>query len=239
MKSEGYGAWTLIRLVVILGLLIGVGTANAQSHFYMRVAPEMGRTTVEHTKKVTIQGGSSSSTSASSGLSLLGTVAAGLSSSLPRNWLLRGEVEGVVSGQRKLEGTISPTTSGNVHDVWPGRWDYKDLAGVGGNILFGRRVAGGVAEVYLLGGVRRSWTEFATGGIDPETGVAGEDRERLGRWSWAIGAGTTLRLKWPLDFRVRYLPSVTDWIIDAPDLRLDYRYKTSGVLVSVGIHLFG
>ena len=225
-------------LALAAGLHVGMGAAEAQSRFYMRVAPEMGATTVEHTKRVTIQGGSSSSTSSSSGLSILGNVAAGLHLSLSRNWLMRGEVEGVVSGQRTLEGTISPTTSGNVHDVWPGRWDYSDLAGVGGNFLVGRGIAAGLAEVYALGGIRRSWTEFATGGTNPETGVADEDRERLGRWSWGIGGGTTLRLKWPVDFRVRYFRSITDWAIDVPDLRLDYRYKTSGVLISVGIHLF-
>ena len=177
--------------------------------------------------------------SSSSGLELLGNVAGGVHLSLPRNWLVKGEVEGVVSARRNLDGTISPTPNGNVHDVWPGRWDYSDLAGAGGNVIFGRGVAAGLAEIYALGGIRRSWTEFATGGTNPETGVAGEDRERLGRWSWGIGAGTTLRLKWPVDFRVRYFRSVTDWIIDVPDLRLDYRYKTNGVLISVGIHLFG
>ena len=238
MKTDCRGPSALTLLALLASLHIGVGAADAQSRFYVRVAPEMGATTVEHTKKVTIQGGSSSSTSSSSGLSLLGNVSAGLRLSLTRNWLMRGEVEGVVSSQRTLDGTISPTTSGNVHDVWPGRWDYSDLAGAGGNIILGRGLAAGLAEVYALGGIRRSWTEFATGGTNPETGVAGEDRERLGRWSWGIGGGTTLRLKWPVDFRVRYFRSITDWVIDVPDLRLDYRYKTSGVLISVGIHLF-
>ena len=238
LKTDGRSPWGLIGLVVVAGLYGGAGTANAQSRFYMRVAPEMGGITVEHTKKVTIQGGSSSSTSSSSGLSLFGNVAAGLRLGLPRNWLVGGEVEGVVSGQRMLEGTISPTPNGNVHDVWPGRWDYRDLVGAGGNIILGRSIAASLAEVYFVGGVRRDWTEFATGGTNPETGVAGEDRERLGRWSWGIGAGTTLRLKWPVDFRVRYFDSLTDWIIDSPDLRLDYRYKTNGVLISVGFHLF-
>ena len=223
---------------LVAGLCVGVGAANAQTRFYMRVAPEMRGIEVEHTKKVTIQGGSSSSTSSSSGLSLLGSVAAGLNLSLARNWILGGEVEGVVSSRGKIEGTIAPTSSGNIHDVWPGRWDYSDLAGAGGNIILGRGVAAGLAEIYVLGGVRRNWTEFATGGTNPETGVAGEDRERLGRWSWGIGAGTTLRLRWPLDFRVRYFRSVTDWTIDAPDLRLDYRYRTNGVLVSAGVRLF-
>ena len=48
------------------------------------------------------------------------------------------------------------------------------------------------------------------------------------RWPWAIGAGTTLRLKWPVDFRVRYFRSRTDWVVVAENLRLDYRYTASG-----------
>ena len=229
----------VIGLLAWVSLCTGVGNARAQSPFYFRVAPEIGAITVEHTKKVTIEGGSSSSTSASTGLALAGSVGAGLRFGLPGNWRLSGEVEGIVSSRRKLEGTISPTRSGNVHDVWPGRWDYKDLAGVGGNVILGREVAAGLAEVYVLGGMRRTWTEFATGGTNPETGVAGEDRERLGRWPWSIGAGITLRLKWPVDFRVRYSRSLTDWVIGGENVRLDYRYRTNGVLVRVGIHVFG
>ena len=239
MKTRERGPWTLMGLLLAAGLHVQSGTADAQSRFYLRVAPEIGQIRVEHTKKVTIQGGSSSSTSASSGLALLGNLSAGLDLSLSRNWFLGGEVEGVVSSRRKLEGTIFPTPNGNVHDVWPGRWDYRNLAGAGGNLLLGRGVAAGLAQVYALGGIRRSWTEFASGATNPETGVAGEDRERLGRWSWGIGAGTTLRLKRPVDVRVRYFRSLTDWVVDASDVRLDYRYKTNGVLISVGIRLFG
>ena len=97
-KLDGRSRWAPIGLVLVSGLSIGAGTANAQSGFYLRVAPEMGRTTVEHTKKVTIQGGSSSSTSSSSGLSLFGNVAAGLRLGLTQNWLVGGEVEGECGG---------------------------------------------------------------------------------------------------------------------------------------------
>jgi len=238
VKTHERVPWTLIGLLVVAELCVAVGETRGQSPFYLRVAPEIGTITVEHTKKVTIGRGSSSSTSSSSGLELAGSVAAGLRLGLPGNWLVGSEFEGIVSSQRKLEGTIYPTRSGSVHDVWSGRWDYSDLAGAGGNIILGRRVAASLADVYVLGGIRRTWTEFATGGTNPETGVAGEDRERLARWPWAIGAGTTLRLKWPMDFRVRYFRSLTDWTIVAENLRLDYRYTTNGVLISVGIHVF-
>ena len=95
--------------------------------------------TVEHTKTVTTPPvGSSSSTSSSSGLALAGILSAGLRLTLSGNWLVGGELEGVFPNQHKLEGTIVPTPNGNVHDVWPGQWDFSDLFGAGGNIIFGR-----------------------------------------------------------------------------------------------------
>ena len=228
----------IVCLVAAAILYVGVGDAHAQSAFFLRLAPEAGRTTVEHTKKVTIGEGSSSSTSSSSGLALASNLSAGLRLKLPGNWLLGGEVEGVVSGRRNLNGTISPTPNGNVHDIWPGQWHFKNLSGAGGNIIFGRRLGDGRSQVYLCGGRRRTWTEFASGWTNPETGEPGEDRDRLGRWPWTIGVGTTLHLRLPVDFRVRYSRSHTDWTIVDQGFRLDYRYTASGVLVSVGVHIF-
>ena len=239
MKSHAHGTGILSGWIAVALLCSGIGDARGQSPFYLRVGAEAGTVTVEHTKKVTIEGGSSSSSSSSTGAALAGSVAFGARLGLPGNWLAGGELEAVVSSRRMLEGAISPTRSGDVHDVWPGRWDYSDLAGAGGNLILGRRVAAGLADIYVLGGIRRTWTEFATGGTNPETGVAGEDRERLARWPWSFGAGTTLRLKWPVDFRVRYVRSITDWVVADESVRLDYRYSTHGVLVSIGIHVFG
>lgn len=238
MQSHKRGPDLWIGLIAVAVLCSGIGDACGQSPFFLRVGAETGRVTVEHTRKVTIGGGSSSSTSSSTGAALAGNVAFGALLGLPGSWLVGGELEAVVSSRRMLEGTISPTRSGNVHDVWPGRWDYSDLGGAGGNIILGRRVAAGLADLYVLAGIRRAWTDFATGGTNPETGVAGEDRERLGRRPWSIGAGTTLRLKWPVDFRVRYIRSTTDWVVADESVRLDYRYSMNGVLVSVGIHVF-
>ena len=137
-------------LIAIASLCVGLGEAQAQSAFFLRLAPEVGWITVEHTKKVTLQEGSSSSTSSSSGLALAGTLSAGLRLNLPGNWLLGGDVEGVVAGRRKLEGTIAPTLTGNIHDIWPGQWNFSDLAGAGGNIIFGRRLGAGRSQVYLF-----------------------------------------------------------------------------------------
>ena len=78
LKTHQHSAWVPIRLVLVAGLYFGAGGADPQSNFYLRVGPEMGRISVEHTKKVTIQGGSSASTSPSSGLSIFGNVAAGM-----------------------------------------------------------------------------------------------------------------------------------------------------------------
>ncbi len=238
METHDCSPGTLIGLLAVVSLCIGVGDADAQSSFFLRLAPEVGRTTVEHTKKVTIQGGSSSSTSSSSGLALAGTLSGGLRLKLPGNWHVGGEIEGVVSSRRKLKGTILPTPNGNVHDVWPGQWDFSDLSGVGGNILLGRRLGDSRSRVYVFSGIRRMWTEFASGATNPASGVAGEDRERLGRGPWTIGAGTTLGLKWPVDFRVRYSHSLTDWAIVEESVRLNYRYTASGVFISVGFYIF-
>ena len=80
------------------------------------------------------------------------------------------------------------------------------------------------------------WSEFATGGTDPETGIAGEDRTRMARWPASVGAGFTLGSnRWPADLRIIYTRSTTDWLITQPGLRLDYRYVTSGVAFSVRI----
>ena len=230
--------WAGIGLLAAASLCVGVGDAHAQSAFFLRLAPEAGWITVEHTKKVTIQGGSSSSTSSSSGLALASNLSAGLRLKLRDNWFLGVEVEGVVSGRRKLKGTIAPTPNGNIHDVWPGQWDFSELAGAGGNIIFGRGLGDGRSQLYLFGGGRRTWTELASGATNPETGEASEDRKRLGRWQWTIGAGTTLHLKVPLDFRVRYFRSRTDWTPLVEAARLDYRYTASGVVASVGVHIF-
>ena len=113
MKSHKLGPGRLIGLVALVGLCTGVDDARAQSPFYLRVGAETGSITVEHTKKVTIGDGSSSRTSSSTGLALAGSVAAGLRFGLPGNWMVGGEVEGIASSRRKLEGTISPTRSGN------------------------------------------------------------------------------------------------------------------------------
>lgn len=208
---------------------------QGQSGFFVRLAPELSVVAVEHTKTVTIGGGSSSSTSSSSGIGAAIIATGGFRSSASEGWMFGGELEAVLPSPRLIDGTIDPTNTGNTHDVWPGRWEFTDRFGMGGSLLAGRSVDGGDGRVYLLLGVRRSWGEFATGGTNPETGEAGEDRERLGHWPVTAGIGATLARRWPLDVRLRYSRSVVNWVISQPGLGLDYDYVVSRFSLSVGI----
>ena len=207
----------------------------AQSTLSLRVTPEVGRVSVEHIKKVTIGGGSSSSASSASGLRLGAHLTAGVRRELPGNWMLGADFEGTIFVRRAIEGTIQPTPAGNVHDVWPGSWDYTDRYGIGLSLVAGRRFGTGGSRGFVFGGPRRTWSEFATGGVDPSNGEAGEDRDRFTTIPWTAGIGVTLDGAWPVDIRVRYLRSYLDWIIEQGSLRLDYRYNISGVSVSVGV----
>lgn len=216
--------------------LLGASPSRAQVSYSFGLGPEITWITVEHTKTVTIGGGSSTSTSAASGPGLaarmFGAVQTGLSGGSLR---LGGGIEVIVPARRVIEGRISPTNSGNPHDVWPGRWDFRDRIGVGATFRVGRYVGDGNFQAYGILGARRMRSEFATGGTNPETGIAGEDRTRLARWPASVGAGLTLGGRWPTDLRITYTRSTTDWLITQPGLQLDYRYVTSGVVFSVGI----
>ena len=234
-RERPRGVW--VGALAAAGFCIAASDAGAQPRFFLRVAPEAGRAAVEHTKTVAIRGGSSSSTSPSSGPALAGSLSAGVLLPLPGGWLVGAEIEGVASGRRRLEGTIPPTPDGNAHDVWPGRWELRDLYGAGGQILLGRGLGDGRPQLYFLGGVRGMRTEFASGWTNPATGTPGEDRRHLDRWPWTIGVGTTLPLTWPVDLRIGYARSVTNWIIVQEGARLDYRYTASALVLSAGIRV--
>lgn len=225
----------LASLAACVACAPGPRPAQAQTGFFIRLAPEVSSVTVEHTKTVTIGGGSSTSTSSANGFGAAVVLTGGLRSSPSAEWVFGGELEAVLPSPRLIEGTIDPTNSGNPHDVWPGRWEFSDKFALGGTVLAGRSVGDGGSRVYLLLGLRRSRGEFATGGTNPETGIAGEDRERLGHWPASGGIGMTLDRRWPVDLRLRYFRSVVDWVISQPDLGLDYRYVVSGLSLSVGI----
>lgn len=216
--------------------LFPAGSLQAQSSYFIGAAPEVSRITVEHTKVVTIGGGSSSSTSAASGLQLAASVFGGLRSDVADGRIaLRGEIEVIIPSRSLIEGTIQPTNSGNPHDVWPGRWDFQDRFGLGAAVRAGLRVGDTGHRTYALLGTRAMWSEFATGGTNPETGVPGEDRARFRRWPAIVGAGVALNTGWPLDFRATYSRSLTNWVISQPDLLLDYDYVVSSVTFSARV----
>ena len=219
----------------LVAAVVAPHPVRGQTGFFARLAPEVSVVAVEHTKTVTIGGGSSTSTSSSSGFGAAVVLTGGFRSAPSAGWMFGGEVEAVLPSPRLIEGTIDPTNSGNPHDVWPGRWEFRDRFGIGGGLVAGRSVDDGDGRIYLLLGVRRSWGEFATGGTNPETGVAGEDRERLGHWPASAGFGATLDRRWPVDIRLRYFRSAVDWVISQPGLELDYDYVVSGFSLSVGI----
>ena len=219
----------------LVAAVVAPHPVRGQTGFFARLAPEVSVVAVEHTKTVTIGGGSSASTSSSSGFGTAVVLTGGFRSAPSAGWMFGGEVEAVLPSPRLIEGTIDPTNTGNPHDVWPGRWEFRDRFGVGGGLVAGRSVDDGDGRVYLLLGLRRSWGEFATGGTNPETGVAGEDRERLGHWPASAGFGATLDRRWPVDIRLRYFRSAVDWVISQPGLELDYDYVVSGFSLSVGI----
>lgn len=218
----------------LIACVLAPRPTQGQAHFFLRLAPSVSLVTVEHTKEVTIGGGSSSSTSSSSVLAAAAILSSGFRSSPSAGWTVGGELEVIAPMRRRVEGTIHPTPHGNPHDVWPGRWEFSDRFGVGGNLLVGRSLGDGGARAYVLVGVRRSRSEFATGGTNPETGIAGEDRTRLLHWPAVAGIGTTLMARWPVDVRLRYFRSTVDWVISQPDLGLDYGYVVSGFSLSVG-----
>ncbi len=222
-------------LACVIACALVAFPAQGQSGFFLRLAPEVSFVTVEHTKTVTIGGGSSTSTSSSNGYGTAVVLTGGFRSVPAAGWVFGGELEAVLPSPRLIKGTIDPTNSGNPHDVWPGRWEFSDRFAMGGTVLAGRSVDDRGGRVYLLLGLRRSRGEFATGGTNPETGIAGEDRERLGHWPLSAGIGMTLARSWPVDLRLRYFRSVVNWVISQPDLGLDYDYVVSGLAFSVGI----
>jgi hypothetical protein len=223
----------------ICAVLLAPMPLLAQSTLSLRVAPEAGWSSVEHIKKVTIGGGSSSSASSAAGLRLGVDLTAAVRREFPGNWLLGAEFGGTVFVRRAIEGTIQPTPAGNVHDVWPGSWDYRGRYGIGLSLVAGRRFGSGGSLGYVFGGPRWTWSEFATGGVNPANGEAGEDRDRFTTIPWNVGVGATFDGAWPIDVRIGYSRSYLDWIIEQGSLRLDYRYNISGLSVSVGVGIGG
>jgi len=221
--------------LVICFSLLAARPAGAQTEVLFRLAPEAGWLSGEHSKRVTAGGGSSESATTASGGTLAVNPAVGRHTRVVGGLLAGMEFEGVLAGRGKIEGTIEPTPNGEPHDVWPGAWDLSDRFGLGVNVLLGLGPGTGSTHGYVFGGVRRMWSEFATSGVNPETGEVGERREQRARWPSTVGIGLPLNRRWLLDLRVAYSRSLTEWTVEIPDVLLDYGYTASAVTLSLGI----
>lgn len=221
-------------LAVCLSLL-AAPPARAQSEVLLRLAPEAGWLSAEHSKRVTAGGGSSESATTASGATLAVNPSLGLRTRALGGLLAGLEFEGVLAGRGKIEGRIEPTPNGEPHDVWPGEWDLRDQFGLGVNVLLGLGPGGSSTHGYVFGGLRRMWTEFATSGVNPETDEVGERREQRARWPSSVGIGLTLDRRWLVDLRLAYSRSLTEWTVEIPGVLLDYGYSASAVTLSVGI----
>ena len=211
--------------------------AHAQAALFLRLAPEAAQLSMEH-RKVVADGagpGASASATSSSALAFAATASAGLSARLPSGLFVGAEVQGVLADRRKIEGTIMGTPDGNVYDVWPGAWDFHDRYGVGGNAFVGIDLGAGGARGYVFGGMRRMWSEFATSGVNPATGISGESREVRARKPTTIGVGLTFDLGMRLDVRLGYSRSHLEWTVDFTDVIIDYGYTANGVTLSAAI----
>lgn len=221
--------------LVVCASLLAAPPVRAQSEVFLRLAPETSWLSAEHSKRVTAGGGSSESATGASGPTFAVNPSLGLRTRVLGGLLAGLEFEGVLVNRGMIEGMIEPTPNGEPHDVWPGEWDLRDRFGVGVNVLLGLGAVSGSTEGYVFGGVRRMWSEFATSGVNPETGEVGERREQRARWPSSIGIGLTLHRGWLVDLRLGYSRSLTEWTVEIPDVLLDYGYSASAITLSVGI----
>lgn len=227
----------LATLAGISACLLAPATVQAQTEIFLRLAPEAGWLSAEHSKRVTAGGGSSESATAASGPTFAINPSIGWRRRLLGGLLAGAELEGVIASRGIVEGTIEPTRNGEPHDVWPGEWDLRDRFGVGGTVLLGLNLGSGVVQGYAFAGLRRIWSEFGTSAVNPETDEAGERRERRARWPSTFGVGLTLSRSWLIDIRVGYSRSLTEWMVEIPGVLLDYGYSASGVTLSAGVGL--
>lgn len=223
-----------IALVFCLSLL-ATPPARAQSELTLRLAPEAGWLSAEHSKRVTAGGGSSESATTASGPTFAVNPSLGLRTRVLGGLLAGVEFEGVLANRGKIEGTIEPTPNGEPHDVWPGEWDLRDRFGVGVNLLLGLGSGDRSTQGYVFGGIRRMWSEFATSGVNPADGERGERREQRSRRPATIGLGLLLDRGWSVDVRIGYSRSLTEWTVEIPGVLLDYGYSASAVTLSVGV----
>jgi len=207
---------------------------------YLRMLPEAALTSVAHTKQVTSAAGSKSSTSSS--LQPEGGINFYLGYLAPASgdWLIGGELRGVISLRPTIEGRTSREGTGT-DAVWPGPWDFANRVGLGANILFGRTLASSNTRGFVFAGIARWNSDFRSAGADPDprSDELIDDRMKTGRWPLTAGIGATLPLERPLDIRLRFFRSSTSWTVSRDvnqnALQFDYTFAVTGLALSVGL----
>ncbi len=224
-----------IWVVALCGALLAPESALAQQlGYYVRLAPGFSRTTVEHTKEVSVAQLGSFISSESTATELTMHLAGGFRGQPGLNWFLDVEVEAIIYAPRSLEGDIEPTGGNAPHDIGAGAWEYTNKRGMGLNIGLERKLGPGSRRMLFFAGVHRMQTEVASGGTE-RTGAFREDRQIRSRWPFTGGAGVA----WgPMHLRVSYFRSLIPWDFLQPDLEVRYRWRTSGVTATVGVEAF-
>ncbi len=221
--------------IVALGVASLAEPAVAQEPgYYVRLAPGFSRTTVEHTKEVSVAQLFSFTASESTAAELTMHLAGGFRGQPRINWFLDVEVEAIIYAPRSIEGVIEPTDGNASHDIGPGDWEYTNKSGMGLNVGLERRLGRGSKRMLLFAGVHRMQTEVASGGTD-RTGAYREEREIRRRWPFTGGGGVA----WgPMSLRVSYFRSLIPWNFLEPELEVRYRWWASGLTASLGVEAF-
>ena len=226
----------LLAAPVLCALLPPSGPAAAQdTGYYVRVAPELARTTVQHTKEVQVGQAFGTSFNDGSATELAAHLAGGFRGQRGTNWYLGLEVEGVLFAPGTIEGEIEPTDGDAPFDIEPGKWEFINKFGMGFNVVLERVVGSPNQRLLFFAGVHRFQTEVASGGTHRGTGVFEEDRSIRNRWPFTGGAGFALG---PISLRVHYFRSLINWNFLSPELEVHYSWQTSGVAATLGVEVF-
>ena len=208
--------------------------AHAQSEVLLRLTPEMGWVSAQHSRRVAAGSGWRERAAEASGPTFAATPSLGLRAGVLGNLLAGLEFEGVIGNRGTIGGDIESASNSEGEDG-PDEWSLRDRFGVGVNVLLGVGSGGSSSQAYVFGGIRRMWTDFATGGATPDAGGAGAEGEWRARWPTTIGFGLTLRAGRLIDLRIGHSRGRTAWRAGLPDAPHDYEYATSRVTLSLGI----
>ena len=225
----------LLAVPVLAGTLLAPEPAVAQElGYYVRLAPGYSRTTVEHTKEVSVGQIIGASITSASSAELAMHLSGGFRGQPRQNWYLGLEVEAIIYAPRSIEGEIEPIFAGAPQGIETGKWQYTNKNGTGLNIVLERALNRRGQRLLFFAGVHRMRTEVASGGPE-RTGAFVEDIAVRSRWPFTGGAGVA----WgPMHLRVSYFRSLMPWDFLEPELELRYRWQASGVSANLGVEVF-